>query len=921
MTPDHPATAAPAAVTRPRFMLRVAGLPLDTVRGLRCPDSRRWADDVLHATEQVRADGERLADLIHDLVGGSEDETLRRTLLALRRDIFNNRLPRPTATDRALHLMHGLGTAAGTETGEALTAWLDGRRHLEEQRAAGAGLLAGETARARARLRALAGEERLRRALLLASPALDAQLDTYIRSDAAAAPDKKQRKIERSLLSYLYRTACKTSPFSTFTGVALGTFSDGGQEDLRARVEDTWDGRIRLNVAAIGRLTEALVADPVRRADLPVAPASGWGRDDDRVRYVRRWVTQGDEDTAVTFDAVKDRLFFLRRSGTLERLLGLFEERGTLRYGELADWLATDRGAEPEECAHYLRALLDIGMVQVPCLRTEVHDTDPLGALQDALRGLGRPWADGLAGRLTAPAAGIERFAVAGPAERRLLLGELRTALRTLQEEELGTDARVPQTLLYEDVAAGRDTELSATAWERLAAAPLGAVERILPAFDLTLPQRVTFKGFFLARYGQGGRCDDLLKLVHDFHEDFFDQYMSFTAKRTAFDADGDYVPEENWLGLPQLKALDTARQTFVERMRALWAAWEADPGRVGEIQVDGELLDEVAGELATLRGEFTPLAHHVQIADRPGDPLVVLNRSYGGVSFPFSRFTHLFDGLAEQLLAATADLLPDDAVLAEVTGGPVTSNLNLHGRLTAYEIVCPGERGTLPEENRIHLDDLHLVHDRDADRLVLRSARLGKEVVPVYLGYLVPLALPELPRTLLLLSPTSMSPLNVWGGVPEGVAAAGVTTRPRVRHGSVVLARRSWSAPAAVLPLRGPGAGDDDWFLGWQAFRRTHGLPDRVFATISDSGARGATGAKPSYLDFDSTLSLAAFEALIKTAGARVVFREMLPDENGLHTVSGRGHHVAELAVETATPVASIETHAPASAERTDPS
>ncbi|MFF9349552.1 lantibiotic dehydratase [Streptomyces sp. NPDC014734] len=928
MTPDHPATArtaapatAPAAVTRPRFMLRVAGLPVDTVRGLRCPDSRRWADDVLHATERLRADGERLGDLLHDLVGGSDDETLRRTLLALRRDIFNNRLPRAGAADHALALVRGLD---GT-TGEALAAWLAARRRLEEQRAAGAALLAGETARARGHLRLLAGEERLRRALLLASPALDAQLDTYARGDAATPPDKKRRKIERSLLSYLYRTACKTSPFSTFTGVALGTFGesgDGGEDGaergagLRARVDDAWRGRLRLNVAAVGRLAEAVIADPVRRADLPVAPASGWGRDDDRVRYVRRWVTQGDEDTAVTFDAVKDRLFFLRRSGTLERLLGLFEERGTLRYGELADWLAKDRDADVEECAQYLQALLDVGMVQVPCLRTEVHDTDPLRALQHSLRDLGRPWADRLADRLDAPASHVERFADADPAGRRALMGELRSSLRTLQEEELGVDgARVPQTLLYEDVSAGRHTELSAPAWEQLAAAPLGAVERVLPAFDLTLPQRVTFKGFFLARYGQGGRCDDLLKLVHDFHEDFFDQYMSFTAKHTTFDADGNYVPEENWLSLPQLKALDTARQTFVERMRALWAQWEADPGgRSGpdgaEIRVDAALLDEVADELAPLRGTFAPLAHHVQIADRPGDPLVVLNRSYGGVSFPFSRFTHLFDGLDEQLLAATADLLPDGAVLAEVTGGPVTSNLNLHGRLTDYEIVCPGERGTLPEPNRIHLDDLHLVHDRDTDRLVLRSTRLGKEVVPVYLGYLVPLALPELPRTLLLLSPTSMSPLNVWGGVPEGVPVAGVTSRPRVRHGSVVLARRSWSAPAAELPLRAPADADDAWFLGWHAFRRAHGLPDRVFATVADSGARGATGAKPAYVDFDSPLSLAAFESLIKTSGARVVFREMLPDEDGLHTVSGRGRHVAEIAVETAAP-----------AERSNPS
>ncbi|MFJ1616784.1 lantibiotic dehydratase [Streptomyces sp. NPDC088249] len=899
MTPDHPPTAT---ATRSRFMLRVAGLPVESVRALRCPESRRWADEVLYATERLRADGERLGDLIHDLIGGSEDEALRRTLLGLRRDVFNNRLPGPGTADRAPALVRDLDAAAGA----ALADWLTGRRRLDEHRAEGAGLLADETRRARGVLRGLAGEERLRKALLLASPALDAQLDAYARSGGDARPDKKQRKIERSLLSYLYRTACKTSPFSTFTGVALGTFGEPADgPGLRVRVDDAWSGRLRLNVVAVGRLAEAVIADPVRRADLPVAPASGWNRDDDRVRYVRRWVTQGDEDTAVTFDAVKDRLFFLRRSGTLERLLGLFEERETLRYGELAGWLAEDRGADEEECAHYLQALLDLGMVQVPCLRTEVHDTDPLRAFQTSLRGLDRPWADRLADRLDAPASCVERFADAGPAERRSLMEELRTALRTVQEEELGADrARIPQTLLYEDVAAGQRTALSAPDWEALAAGPLGAVERVLPAFDLTLPQRVTFKGFFLARYGQGGRCDDLLKLVHDFHEDFFDQYMSFTAKHTTFDADGNYVPEENWLALPQLKALDTARQTFVERMRALWSAWEKGGCTSAEIQVDEEFLDEVASQLDPLAAEFTPLAHHVQIVDRPVDPLVVLNRSYGGVSFPFSRFTHLFDGLDEELLAATAGLLPEGAVLAEVTGGPVTSNLNLHGRLTEYEIVCPGERGTLPAAHRIPLDDLHLAHDRASDRLVLRSTRLGKEVVPVYLGYLVPLALPELPRTLLLLSPTSMSPLNVWGGVPEGASAGGVTLRPRVRHGSVVLSRRSWSAHAAVLPLRGPGTGDDAWFLGWHAFRRAHGLPDRVFATVADSGARGATGAKPGYVDFDSPLSLSAFEALIRSAGARVVFREMLPDEDGLHTVSGRGRHVAELAVETAAPV-----------------
>ncbi|MFF7011223.1 lantibiotic dehydratase [Streptomyces fimicarius] len=887
---------------RPAFMLRVAGLPVDDVQTLRCPDSRRWADEVLDTTEQLALLAEKVADQLHGLIGGSDDEPLRRVLLKLRRDVFNNRLPDPVAAERALARVRDLDPAAA----RALADWLTGRRALDERRSAGAGLLAAETGRSRTELARIAGHERLRKGLLLASPTLDAQLDGYRRKadrDAGARPDRKQRKIERSLLSYVYRTACKTSPFSTFTGVAPGVF--GGSDGLRVRVGEEWRTQVRLNVVALGRLADAVIADPVRRADLPLALASGWGRDDDRVRYVRRWVTTGDEDAAVTFDAVKDRLFFLRRSGTLERLLGLFEERGTLRYGELAAWLEQDRGAAREECEQYLGALLDVGMVQVPCLRTEVHDTDPLRAFQDALRGLDRPWADRLADRLEEPAERAARFADAGPDERRALLESVRAGLRAVQEEELGAErAKVPQTLLYEDAAAGSGVALDPGAWRELAAGPLAAVERVLPAFDLTLPQRITFQGFFLARYGHGGRCDDLLKLVHDFHEDFFDQYMTFSAGRTPYDADGAYVPEVNWLGLAKLRALDTARRTFTDRMAALWRTAEAAEPGAAEVRVDEDFLDAISGELDGIAPQFAPMSHHVQIADRPGDPLVVLNRSYGGVSFSFTRFTQLFDGLDEQLLADTDALVPEGAVLAEVTGGPVTSNLNLHGRLTPYEIVCPGERGTLEPEFRIALDDLYLVHDPEADRLVLRSVRLDREVIPVYLGYLVPLALPELPRTLLLLSPTSMAPLNVWAGVPEGEPRGGVTGRPRVRHGSLVLSRRSWSAPATVLPLHRPGAPEDGWFLDWHAFRRTHALPDRVFATVSDTGARGATGAKPQYLDFDSPLSLSAFEALIKSPDARVVFREMLPDEDALSTVSGHGRHVAELAVETAVPV-----------------
>ncbi|MFF9628043.1 lantibiotic dehydratase [Streptomyces fradiae] len=976
-----------------RFVLRAAGLPVEAVHGLRCPGARRWADAVLAEEERLTAAGAALSDRLHTLVkatiaadpspvegSGEEDggAAARRALLALRRQVFNNRLP--ADPEAAVRLVGGLDARAGEDTAR----WLRDRAALEELRAGGADLLARELGGSRRALRGVLADDRLRLGLLLASPALDGRLDTYLR-DTSPRPGNRLRKIERAALTYVYRTACKTSPFSTLTGIGLGTFDGatpdgttpgsttqdgtaadgaadtpaaGARRDAAALgVGDAWVSRVRLNVVVLARLTELILADPALRRDLPVILSPGWARDADRVRYVRHLTTAGDDSAAVTFDAVRDRLFFLRGSGTLERLLEwLGGQEAPVRHRDLVDWLRAEHGAVPEDCERYASALLDLGLVQVPSLRTDVHSRDPLRSYQDALRSVGAPWADRLAGLLDGPAGLLDRYPGAGVAERRALLADLRARLLDAQRELGAAEPALPQTLVYEDVSVGEGLVCGSGVLGGETGRALRAVEGVLPLFDLTLPQRIALLGFFVARYGRGGRCDDLLGLVHDFHEDFFDQYVSFTSKRAPFDADGAYVPEENWLGQDEMKALDRARRLFHEGMRELWRRHEeappggsgaggaggagarpggADaPGAAEEIELPAGLLAGAARELAPLMGRFTPQSHHLQLSRPPdGPPLVVLNKSYGGLAFPFSRFTHLYDdpapvapgipagpqtpaapgrapvperpappGLSDALREEIAARAPEGAVFAEVTGGPVTSNLNLHGRLTGHQIVCPGETSGVPEEARIHLDDLYVEHDERENRLVLRSRRLGREVVPVYLGYLVPIALPAISRTLLLLSPSTMAPFDVWAGVPEDGARGGVARRPRVRHGNVVVSRRSWTAAAESLPSRRPGAGDAEYFLDWQRWRRAHGLPDRCFATAAGP-RRGPVGAKPVYVDFDSPLCLSAFDALVeREPGTRVTFREMLPAEDGLHLTSPRGRHVAELAVETFT-------------------
>lgn len=889
-------TAATVPAARPaawqwrlgrQFVMRVAGLPYETVAALRCPEATRCAGEILDLDAALASEAERLSDLLHDLVGANDDGDSRRRLLALRRQIFKGAMP--PDPDAALAAVAAVDPAAAAPLRE----WLAHRQRIALLQDELTGLLDKEVAGSRAELWRLSGVARLRAGMQIASPVLDEQLVAYAGRDGAPPPAKKLRRVERSILSYLYRTACKTSPFSSFTGIGVGELGTAGPD---VTVPERWDNHVRVNVAVLTRIAEAISADLGRRGDLPVVLSPGLRQDSDRVRYVRRWITPGDDSAPVSIDSVQDGLFYLRRSGVLDRLTALLQNGAAWRCADLAAWLRQHTQATAAQSEEYLTVLIRLGILQVDGFAVDVHTPEPLRHLRDFLIGLDRPWAANLAGRVAEAIQLVDAFRAGDLGQRRSAMRRLREQLRDLLTG-LGVETpSLPQTLLYEDCGVDIGRSAPDGLAERLASGDLAALQQVLPAFDMTLPHRILFHGFFLARYGRGGRCDDLLRLVEDFHEDLYDQYLMVTARPLPKAEDGSVPPEENWLGQPELTALDQVRRDLAGYVRSVVGA---DPG-AEEVRLDPAVLRDLGRGVAGVLGGYRPQAHFVQLARRPEGSLLVLNQSVGGLSFPFSRFTHCFDGaspsLSTQLRAQVAEVTPPGAVFAEVTGGQATTNLNLHAQLTDYVVVCPGETSLVPEADQLSLDDLYLQHDVESDRVVLRSTRLGREVVPVYLGYLVPMALPQLHRTLLLLSPAAMMGVDVWRGQPEPPDTGGVSMRPRVRVGDVVVSRRSWSTAATALPRRGDGITDAEWFLAWQRWRHANGLPAQLFATIHTGQGGRTQRPKPQYVDAESYLSLLALDAQLQSDAERVVFREMLPGGDELTA----GGHVAEFAIET---------------------
>lgn len=916
------------------FMLRTAGLPLEVADGLAFDATAEWARRVLAAEQRLRRAAEELSDDLAEAIARNlADDRLRQRLIRLRRDVYNLRLPRPADAQQ------WPVEALGARTHARLRAWLHDLAAYQADRAAGAKLLERELADRRALLARLADDLDLRGGILLASPSLDQYLGTYLRPGADTR-SKRARRVERSLLEYAYRASTKTSPFSRLTTVNVGWFdSDVGRllhVEPAPGAPDGADrpasdgapaitglakiGRARLNLAALGRISAIVLADETLRADLPVTVTTGWRVEHGRIRYLRRRrISTDDADAAVTMDAIHESLFQLPAGRLLEETLRLLGDGRVRRLGDVVTELAAAGGWPTGEVAQYLHHLLRVGLLVVPNLQLDIHAADPVDGYARALRAIDTDWAHRLAERVTTANRLVADYPAADLPGRRQTLADLRAELAAAHADLGRADVPAPRTLLYEDsvLATAAPVTADRARWERQVLPGLRALARLMPVFDINLPRRLVTRGFFIARFGVGGRCEDFLTFAHEFQQDFFEHYSSRMLRRRAFDEENRYVRQENWFRQPEITALDDAR---IELARRLNEAYAALPAGATELVLDDDFMTGVAELIPDNLGELDPRSFFCQIADDGVDQRVVVNRIYSGMTLLFSRFAYMFEDedLAGRLRAEIARLAPPGAVLAELKGGYDATNLNLHPAVTPYELVCPGEMSFRPADEQIHTDDLVIVHDAEADRLMLRSRRLDVEVIPVYLGFLLPMALPEVQQVLLNFAYLGMAQPDLWAGTTVPLSGRGIASYPRIRYRDVVLQRRMWKLhPEYLPPSPTPDQSTAEWFLSWARWRRDNGLPRRVFATPEgtrltaqarqESRAGDAQPAepgsrpdhKPLYVDFDSVFSLQLLDAMARRAGSRLVFTEMLPGRDEQVMRHAGGSYVTELTIE----------------------
>ncbi|WP_428268489.1 lantibiotic dehydratase [Haliangium sp.] len=742
--------------------------------------------------------------------------------------------------------------------------------------------------RLRAGLREALAQPAVREALFVASPGLDDSLAYWLEQ-----PDTPRgQKVERALVRYFARMATRATPFGLFSGVSVGRV--GERTQLRIAAREGYGRSTRLDNDYLFALASALHADPAIRTALRWRPNSSLYELSGHLRYaearlhgkLRTYHLVGVESA----DYIEATLTRARTGAELDSLARAL--------------VADDPEIELAEAEAFVHELVDSQLL-VCELEPAVTGKEPIEGMLEVLAEAapGSPAHAGLA-EAAARLAALDRQGVGAPStayhEVAAGLASLPAELELARLFQVDLVKPAPEAVLGAEVIAelGRGIELL----RRLTPAHSGGAVR-------------DFRNAFRDRYE-----DREVPLVEALDEDLgvgFDVRGGAEAGGAPLLADlrlpaGSSDDRQRWLGLHR------------HLLRKLEDAWRRGAHELvlSEADIDAMAAAEPT-DLAPALGAVAVVVGADADAIARGDFQVHL-RSAGGPSGArlLGRFCHASDEIHELVrghLRAEEALRPQ-AVFAEIVhlNEGRMGNVLCRPVLRDYEIPYLGVSGAA-RERQIPLQDL-LVSVR-GDRVVLRSRRLGLEVVPrMSTAHNFQLRTVGVYRFLCALQSQDGGSVSWTWGPLEGARFL-----PRVRCGKTIFSRAMWrldeadlaplaqavrtakkaSTPAAVR------AGRARVFEAAQSLRAACALPRLVLLVDNDNELT---------VDLDNPLSVDSFAWLVHRRPAVVLTEPYAgPDAHAVRGPEGRFAHELVLTFTRAAGPAQAPAPAQASAAETE--
>lgn len=918
----------------PFAICRLGGRPFDLVDSLRSDDSLRRQAALDRRRDDLATAREELLEALGSAIGAHQGDPRRKLLRAARKLRRQHKLSDAQQGDMVeLGLEPTL--AAWRRAGEAADTAL---RHRDE--AYGQDLVAGRRA-----IRRLAQDEPFLQGLVLASPVLHRSFVASLESPFESLPyNREQRRLELSLVKYASRSAAKTTPFSTFSPIAAASLEDPGgdasEDDTSAAaswVADSWVALPQGDAASSVTLNKVIYAllHPFFESHAELFPLFS-------VTLNPSFHATEEGFAMLLSRQGRESWVSLGASPAVARVAELLRRAdGTMPYTAFVEALAEDLGTDRDALRPRVDRMLGSGLLG---LNSHIADAEPRWAerLVELLGPSEETTARTLRQQLQRMQGKLADYGAAASVERAALLeglqGDIDALEKTLSEAETGEESDSGDGVAADRVS-GDDRGAESTRQRHLRALrqsplyedthlPVAArlhAGRLRPVLEtlavwverssrLTLRRafHANLRVFYDRHFGDRPRLGFPTFYRHFYHQ-VFEKILQVEHRMADSSFDAIYNP----FGLDLLPNARRASEALVAHLRRLWAA---DP------QAENLHFDRRAFTVEDLPPLFPRAPGSVNVFSHllpAGAPLehdallVEKAQALAGHGKYFSRFLHGLGGSHGEALRAH-NRRHDGMIIAELCDDSAFSfNANLHPPLTDAEINYPAPLTGFEPRRNLPLADLEVCPDgADRHRLRLIHRPTQRDVLPVDLGFLNPTRRPPLLRVLGLFSGLfqhqQLFPWSLQDGMPPPEDQ--VVYRPRmVFEDRLVLGRRAWRVPAAVLHRLLDGASPAAAMHRLDRWRRSLGMPEEVFfhsqAKVrgghegdteagEKDGAPAGSGRtyshKPQYSSFSSVLLVQLLCEELRHHEEVLVFEEMLPSRHALAQRQGRPH-VAE--------------------------
>ena len=834
----------------PYILARIGGLAFDQLENISWSEKEQLAE-YFKAAEELENQRIQILSSLLEIINSIENYPAKFYLKIFRRDIYNyrNLKIKPFQYDGAFEKEF-------YEVVEKVKLYKNKRLNVAKLVTDFEILYQKEVVRVRHLFQDKKFPDPLTKGLQLASHSLLDRLKAY-QQKGGQGLNKKLLQTERKLLQYLSRIAAKTSPFSSFTQLAI--------IDLKNNLDYVSQRKVRLNNSIFRFFRDVLIHYPAFYKPLKIRlnPAI-WLSGKEELKFL---LNTRNIESVQSIEKSELIDFFIE---------ALSEAEKEYTFSEFIEMLAEHIEAKRDDLEKYLLELIDYGLIEwnwpfsglnpqwhiaLRELLTQYKAGALLTELGEALTTIERWMQDFENGNLE-ERAGVQQKAfdqLNNIAEKFLEATKLKGVEQIVTSKHLkniisATFTLKKEEVFYEDVSQTMNSDYSKNDFE-LVAQELNQLTNILSPFYYNASKE-KYLSFFKSNYST--KKVSLL----NFYEDYFKKPLN---EAPAID-DSEITKRKNYLK----QLINKGDWLNLDHFHLDFSAFP------------------VIGQ--TFKDQHLSKATFLQLYKKDGVTQAFTDSTFMGYGKMFGRFLHLFPRKITQAISETNAALNDGFLWVENVDASIY-NPNVHPALIAHEIQMPGSQNNLPANHQVPIRDLevHLDSDSDSDVLFLFDKKRNKRVIIFDYGFEALDNRSAMYQLLATFNYQLTGPEILTDLLDNQLLQKdekGIIHRPRISVGKhLVIRRRGWGIPKTLLPEKANAESSANYFLRLNQWRQNLSLPEKVFITIdspdfkTDKNIRSSSDDyKPQYIDFTSPLFVQLFSKLISKTPAYLKIEEMLP-------------------------------------------